>query len=435
MSKKKSMKSLKYILIFISSSIFSQNWTLQQSLDYALKNHPLIKQSILEVQKSDRNIAIAKGNLLPSVNAGINHNYSFGSTIDPSTNSRKTLNTQYDQFRIIAPVELFNWKNYTEISLSKLNKESSEYRLKSAQNDISLNVIQQFFQYQYDKAWLEVLQTQISGIEEQIKRTEKEVEIGNRPKSDIYDINANLGTIKEQWISAQNQKELSKNNLQNAISLLDDKIDFILSEENPENILFNNEDFVQKLLDKNPLYQNAIKLNEIAKKSIELAKSDYYPRLSGMYQWSTFFSKELGKEAAFQFSEQFKQNKNNYVSFGLDVPIFNRFQTKNRVELAKLSEENTSLEKDKIVLELTKNLKTIEIQYRNAQEKYNALEENFENQKLSFQKSEEKYKEGMMDAYTFFMVRNSWLQANYNLIKSRYDLMLQSELVKVYLKD
>ncbi len=428
------MKSLKYILILISSAIFSQNWTLQKSLDYALKNHPLIKQSILEVQKSDRNIAISKGNLLPSVNAGINHNYSFGSTIDPSTNSRKTLNTQYDQFRISVPVELFNWKNYAEISLRKLNKESSEYRLRSAKNDISLNVIQQFFQYQYDKAWLEVLQTQISGIEEQIKRTEKEVEIGNRPKSDIYDIKANLGTIKEQWISAQNQKELSKNNLQNAIGLLDDKIDFVLNEENPENVLINNEDFVQKLLEKNPLYQNAIKQNEIASKSIELAKSDYYPRLSGMYQWSTFFSKELGAQPANQFSEQFKQNKNNYVSFGLDVPIFNRFQTKNRIELAKLSAENTSLEKDKVVLELTNNLKTIEIQYRNAQEKYRALEENFENQKLSFQKSEEKYKEGMMDAYTFFMVRNSWLQANYNLIKSRYDLMLQNELVKVYLK-
>lgn len=140
-----------------------------------------------------------------------------------------------------------------------------------------------------------------------------------------------------------------------------------MSEENPENILFNNEDFVQKLLDKN-FYQNAIKLNEIAKKSIELAKSDYYPRLSGMYQWSTFFSKEFGKRSLrFNFQRSLSRTK----IIKTDVPIFNRFQTKNRVELAKLSEENTSLEKDKIVLELTKNLKTIEIQYRNAQEKYN----------------------------------------------------------------
>jgi len=104
------------------------------------------------------------------------------------------------------------------------------------------------------------------------------------------------------------------------------------------------------------------------------------------------------------------------------------------VEIAKLEAENINLEKDKIVLDLTKKLKAIEIQYRNAQKKYEILQENFENQKLSFQKSEEKYKEGMMDAYTFFMVRNSWLQANYNLIKSKYDLMLQSEMMKMYMK-
>jgi outer membrane protein len=55
-----------------------------------------------------------------------------------------------------------------------------------------------------------VLKTQLDGVEEQIKRTEKEVEIGNRPKSDIYDIKANMGTLQEQWASAKNQKEISK---------------------------------------------------------------------------------------------------------------------------------------------------------------------------------------------------------------------------------
>ena len=56
----------------------------------------------------------------------------------------------------------------------------------------------------------------------------------------------------------------------------------------------------------------------------------------------------------------------------------------------------------------------------------------FENQKLSFQKSEEKYKEGLMDAYTFFVVRNGWLQANYNLINSKNDVVQQTELLKVF---
>lgn len=426
------MKILKFLFVFFAVAVSAQSWTLQQCLDYALKNHPSIKQSLIDVQKSDREIAVAKGNLLPSVNAGINHNYSFGSTIDPSTNSRKSLNTQYDQFNISAPIELFNWKNYLNIQLSKLNKQSSQYRLKSIQNEIFLNIIQQFFQYQNNKAWIEVLDSQISGMEDQIKRTEKEVEIGNRPKSDIYDIKANLGTIKEQWISAQNAMEISKINLQNAIGLKNDSIDFLLNEDISYTKLDDDEDLVQLLLEKNPNYQNVLQNSMIAKKNVEILKSDYLPKLSGLYQWSTFFSKELRNSAETNFSTQFKENKNNYVSVGLDVPIFNRFQTKNRVEIAKLTSENIDLEKEKVILELTKSLKNIEIQYKNAQRKYQTLQENFENQKLSFQKSEEKYKEGMMDAYTFFMIRNSWLQANYNLIESRNNLMLQSELIKIY---
>lgn len=429
------MKILQILFLFNFGILFSQNWTLQQSLDYAMKNHPAIKQSILDVQKNDRNIALAKGNLLPSINAGISHNYSFGSTIDPSTNSRKSLNTQYDQFSISAPVDLFNWRNYANISLSKLNKQHAEFRLKNTQNEISLNIIQQFFQYQYDKAWLDVLATQISGIEEQIKRTEKEVEIGNRPKSDIYDIKANLGTIKEQWISAQNQKELSKNNLLNAIGLFDSEIDFVFENENSETVALIEENFVQKMLEKNPLYLEVLKQNEIAQKELKIQKSDYLPKISGVYQFSTFFSKELGGESATNFDEQIKNNKNNFAGLSIDIPIFNKFQIKNKVQIAKISLENSKLEKDKTILELSTTLKAIEIQYKNAQQKYNILQENFENQKRSFQKSEEKYKEGMMDAYTFFMVRNAWLQANYNIIKSRYDLMLQQELIQVYLRN
>ena len=90
--------------------------------------------------------------------------------------------------------------------------------------------------------------------------------------------------------------------------------------------------------------------------------------------------------------------------------------------------------KRKTVNNLVTALKAIKIQYQNSEEKYRLLQQNFENQKLSFEKSEEKYKEGLMDAYTFFVVRNNWLQANFNLIKSRYDVMLQEELWKIYNK-
>ena len=391
----------------------------------------MVKQSGVNIQKNDRQISAAKGMLLPSVEAGVNHNYSFGSTIDQTTNQRGSLNTQYDQVYAQANWELMNWRNYLNISLSKINKETSTFKMKEAQNEVKMNVIQMFFTYQNSKSWLDVLETQISGIEDQIKRTEKEVEIGNRPKSDVYDIKANLGTLQEQWVTAKNSRDLSKINLLNSLAITKDSLDFKMEDGALASSNFNDNDFVKNLLEKNPAYQSIQTEIKAQQKNIAIARSAYLPTLNGSYNWSSFYSKTLG-ESADAFSDQFKRNKNQQVGFGLNIPIFNKLQVKNNVEIAKLNVINSNYDKEIVINNLTQSINSIKAQFQNSEEKYTLLQANFENQKLSFQKSEEKYKEGLMDAYTFFVVRNNWLQANYNLINSKNEVMQQTELLKVF---
>lgn len=427
------MKKLFFIFI-INLFPAQQSWTLKECLDHASTNHPLVKQATVNIQKNDRQIAASKGMLLPSVNAGVNHSYSLGSSINQSSNQRETLNTQYDQVIAQANIELFNWRNYLNISLSKLNKNASTYKLKQAQNEVKFNVIQNFFTYQNSKSWLEVLETQITGIEDQIKRTEKEVEIGSRSKSDVYDIKANLGTLQEQWVSAKNQRDLAKINLLNALNITQDSIDFVM-DDNASLVQedFNMADLTNKLIENNPAYKTVIAEIKAQEKNIDIERSYYLPTLTGNYSWSTFYNRSLGNNSFTNtsFSDQFSQNKNQSISFGLNIPIFNKFQIKNNVEIAKLNVINSNYSKDLIINDLTKSINSIKAQFLNAQEKYSLLELNFENQKLSFQRSEEKYKEGLMDAYTFFVVRNNWLQANYNLISSKNDFNQQVELLKV----
>lgn len=424
------MKKLFFLLII---NIFQaqQSWTLKQCLDYASANHPLVKQSTVNILKNERQISATKGMLLPSVNAGVSHNYGFGSSINQNTNQRESINSQYDQVYAQANWELMNWRNYLTLSLSRLNKESSVYTMKQVRNEVKLNVIQMFFSYQNSKSWLDVLQTQISGIEDQIRRTEKEVEIGSRPKSDVYDIRANLGTMQEQWVSAKNQRDLSKINLLNALAITRDTLDFTMPEENLTESGFNNEHFVEHLLEVNPAYQSILKQMQAQQKNVEIARSGYLPTLNASYTWSSFYNKIMGQPAE-AFSDQIRANKNQQVSFGLNIPVFNRLQVKNSVEIAKLNVINSGYERDAIINDLTKSISSIKAEFLNAREKYTLLETNFENQQRSFQKSEEKYKEGLMDAYTFFVVRNNWLQANYNLISSRNDVIRQNELLKVF---
>ena len=432
MNKVFKMKNLFFILL-VNFLWAQKTMNLKECLDYALKHNPDIQQSILNIDKNQKNINIAKGNLLPLLNANVSHSYSYGSVIDPQSNQRVAKNVQIDQLGINANVDLLNWKNYLEISLSKLNKESVEYRLKTIQNNKKIEVINLFFQYMKDKSWFDVLEPQISGMKEQISRTEKEVEIGNRPKSDVYDIKANFGTIQEQWISAQNQMNISKINLLASLNITKDSVEFVLEEVLVEEKLFSNSDeLIERLVKNNPIYLENEKNLEAAKQRIKIEKADFLPTISGAYYWGTFYSKTLNSTGNISFSDQFSQNKNPQLSFGLNVPIFQRFQVKNRVELAKLELLNTQFENEKNLNEIYKILNIIAEQYENALQKNEILTSNFENQKLSFERSEEKYKEGLIDAYNFFVVRNNWLQANFNLNSSKYEVMQQTELLKVF---
>lgn len=410
-----------------------QVWDLQQCLDYGLKNSPDIQQSTINIDKNGRGIRSAKGLFLPSVNGGASHTYSFGSTINPETNQREGLNVQYDQIYAQANLDLFNWKNVLNLRLSKLQKESSEYRLKTVQNNLKLSIINSFFLYQEAKSWAEVLETQISGIEAQIKQTEKEVEIGVRAKSDVYDIKANLGSMQDAYISAKSQKDLAKINLLSVMNITKDSLNFEISETEflPKEFL-STDDFVDDLVKNNPLYKEYENELKVSRQEIKVAKSDYLPTLASQYQWSTFYSKVLNSTGGTSFSDQLNLNKNQQLNFGLSIPIFNQFQVKNNVQIAKLNKIYNQLENKKQLNDLYKVLNTIMVQYQNAIEKNKALTLNFENQKLSFERSEEKYKEGLMDAYTFYVVRNNWLNANYNLIKSKYDVMQQNELLEVF---
>jgi outer membrane protein len=116
---------------------------------------------------------------------------------------------------------------------------------------------------------------------------------------------------------------------------------------------------------------------------------------------------------------------------GINVPLFQKFQVKNAVEVAKLDQQYTVFENQKKLNEIYKTLNIIAEQYENALEKikfYNKISK-IKKALLSVLKE---IQEGLIDAYTFFLVRNNWLQANFNLNSSQFEVMQQNALIAIF---
>ena len=65
-------------LAFISTNVFSQNWNLQQCIDYALKNNLTLKQNEINVEMNQVSYQQSKATILPSLNAGANNTWNNG---------------------------------------------------------------------------------------------------------------------------------------------------------------------------------------------------------------------------------------------------------------------------------------------------------------------------------------------------------------------
>src|SRR6478736_2655836 len=95
------MKTKLLLVIFLTATAFAQAqqpdslptnnvWSLKQCIDYALANSLLIERSSYNVETNEVNLTQSKMAFLPNLNASASYGYTWGRSIDPTTNNFTT---------------------------------------------------------------------------------------------------------------------------------------------------------------------------------------------------------------------------------------------------------------------------------------------------------------------------------------------------------
>ena len=85
-------KSIIILLLLLGVFAQAQNkkWTLKECVQYALDNNISVKQSELDVELAEVEKLTAKGNFIPSLNAGAGVSENTGLSFNPITNNAQT---------------------------------------------------------------------------------------------------------------------------------------------------------------------------------------------------------------------------------------------------------------------------------------------------------------------------------------------------------
>jgi outer membrane protein len=442
-------------------------WTLQQCIEYALKNNVQVRQSELTRQTYSVSLNQYKANLLPSLNANASNSYNFGQTIDPYTNEFANSMVLSQNFSLSTSLVIFN-------GLQKVNTiQQGEYDLKSSaedldkmKNDISLNIASGYLQILFNEELLVVAHNQVGISEQQVERTKKLVDAGTMARGNLLQLQAQLATDELSEANAKNQLDLSYLSL---AQLLDFDSVGTFTIVRPD-LTMPNESL---LMSPTQIYATAVTVQPAIRSAqyklksydmaLKIAKGAASPRLALNAAIGTGFSgasKELvgtpiitgfvpngsitsGGETVYQpiysaqtqvtpFSSQVNDNFNRNIGFYLTIPIFNGLQTRVGIQKAKLSLQNADLNLQYQEIQLRKTIQQAYADANAAFIKYTATKKAVDATQESFKYTDQKFNVGLVNSLDYNDAKNKLIKAQSDLLQAKYDYIFKLKVLDFY---
>ena len=424
----------------VSITAFSQKkWTLKEAVDQALAKNISIQQNKLSVELAKKEVEIAKGNFLPNLNGNSGGNLNFGSGFDPVSNNRISTSIFGGSVGLSSGYTIFNgYRNTNTFKQAQLGVETSLYDLKKIENDISLRVVNTYLNVLFAKENLEVAKVQAAISKKQIEAANARFEAGATAKGELLNFKSTAANDVQNVILQENALDLA---LLNIAQLLQEPIANFdvapIAVAAPAINLFyqNSADVFQKSLDYLPEIARARLAIENADFNIAIAKGSFFPTITASAGLSTNYGFNLNAPEGVLNTALFAQLDNNLgygIGFNVSIPIFNRFQTENRVAQSLINKEisETRLESEK--LQLKQTIEQAFLDVRSGLKAYEAAKISLEAQKEAFKNAQERYKYGAMTLFDFDLVRTRLVNAEGAMIRSKYDYVFKTKVLQFY---
>lgn len=416
------MKKLLFIFLCCYFSSFAQQkeWSIEDCMEYAIKNNLTVQQQTLLQQEAELNINDAKGAFLPNLNANAS------GTLFRTEN----LNYRVSDYSVGTQIPIFNgFQNKNTLRQRKLEKTLNDFTIGATKDDIRINIANAYLQILLEKENLALLQAQYKLTQEQIELTKNLVEAGTTPQGDLLDLQAVGANDLQNIVNAENNVAVAFIGLKQLLNLEFDsafdiqKIDVTLK----ETVLLDEP--IKKIINKVLGARNEVMVAqqniEIAKQQEKITKGAYLPNLSG-------FANAGESETT---SNGILLNANGFgVNYGLtlNIPIFNRFATKNAVSRNKVNTMRNEYQLEQTKLQLTQNVYQTILDAKAGKKSYETAQTAVKAQQLAFNYAQSRYEVGISNSLEFSQAKLRLQNAQTQLIQAKYNLLFQLKLLELY---
>ena len=417
-----------------------KQWTLRNCIDYALEHNITIRRNRINVESTQEDVKTAKADFLPSLSGNISQrivnrpNSASGTIISGDNITTSESKTSYNgSYAIDANWTVYNGsKRVNTLKQQQLNSRIAELTVDESENSIEENITQLYVQILYSAEAVKVNESTLEVSRKEFERGQELFNAGSIASSDLAQLEAQVSNDNYQLVTSQTTLQNYKLQLKQLLELDGDfEMDLFLPPLDDSSVLIplpTKDDVYQTALNLRPEIESS-KLNiEASDMNIKIARAGYIPSLS--------LSAGIGTTNAngndFSFSEQVKQNWNNSIELTLNIPIFDKRQTKSAVNKAKLQRQTSELDLMDNQKTLYKTIESLWLSANSAQQQYVAATQKLKSTQASYALVSEQFNLGMKNTVELLTEKNNLLSAQQETLQAKYTAILNAGLLRFY---
>ena len=422
-------------LLLAASQLPAQRlWTLEQCIDTALTHNRNIKQQQLSYKAKEIAYAQAKANLLPNLNASAGQNFNFGRSLG-ADNTYISSNSATSSFGISSDLTLFDGlKMKYNIEAKKADLLASGADWLKVEKDIILNVSTVFLQVLQNKELLQNAANQLDLTRKNMTQRKELIRAGKLAEGEIYELQAQEAKEEFSLVQAENNLQLSKLDLSQVMDLEDFKdLDIVVPVNLMENelALLSAEEVYNSAVQSRPELKAAQFRLQSSEKNIAIAKADYLPSLGFGAQIGTGYYNMSRLPVNEAFGDQISNNLSTALGFRLSIPVFNRFEVKNRVKSAKLEVENSKIEIEKTKIDLRKSIQQAYFNAIAAKNRWESSQKSVRANEEAFRFASQKFESGRANQYEVNIAKNNLAQSISEQTQAKYEYVFRMKLLEL----
>lgn len=428
--------SLLLIAIIVPLKLAAQNdsvmsFSLKQAQDYAIQNFYVSKNAKLDIEAAKKKVWETTAIGLPQVKASANWSYipgtiptlDFGSSIggafspvfndliskgylnqdslpsggEPSPIAERSSLT----YGITVSQLIFSGEYIVGLQASKVYKSLSEETNTKTELELKQNVADGYFSILVMEKNKKVLKETINNLKQSLDQTKKYNNVGFIEDTDVDQLSLVVTSTENSLNTIDRQIEVLYKLFRYELGIVNEAN--LKLTDDLDNLVATNvvSDSTYKfILDDNIDYKMLDTQEKLMKLSLNREKTKYLPTVAGFYQYQ-----DKTKKPVLDFTMK------HIIGVSVEVPIFESGSRMATISQARIEYEKVKNMKEQEAERILMGVDQAVFDYRSAIERYNNEKLNFELSERIYNKTNEKFKLGMVSSLDLTTINNQYLQA------------------------